>query len=114
MSATCTTGTALRTSTFPSPATRCKVQLPVLRQKTPQRLSQQRASNAGREPERHPVQKRRLPTDEIPNVLEGQIRMAREASECYRRQGFEAITKNDSLKSPLLVIDGKPKEFHKP
>ena len=73
------------------------------------------SSNAGREPERHPVQKRRLLTNEIPNVLEGEIRVARRVSAYYRRQGFEALhPKNDSLKRPLLVIDGQPKDFYKP
>ena len=37
------------------------------------------------------MQKRRLPTDEIPNVLEGETRMARKVSEYHRRQGFEAL-----------------------
>ena len=49
------------------------------------------SSNAGRESKRHPVSKRRLPTDEIPNVLEGEIRIATEVSECYRRQGCETL-----------------------
>ena len=39
MSPTCTTRTNLRTSTCLSPTTRCKVQPPVLEQKTPQRHS---------------------------------------------------------------------------
>ena len=37
------------------------------------------------------MQNRWLRTDEIPNVLEGERRMAREFSENYRRQGFDAL-----------------------
>ena len=40
---------------------------------------------------RHPVQKRRLPTDKKFNVLEGERRLARKVREYYRRQGFEAL-----------------------
>ena len=49
------------------------------------------SSDAGREPKRRPVSKRRLPTDEIQCVLEGEIRIAREIREHHRRQGFEAF-----------------------
>ena len=88
MSPICTTRTPLRTSTCLSPTTRCKCQPPVLRQKTLQRLSQQKAyflsSDAGRE--RHPV-----PSEDIHQVPEGEKRKASEVREYYCRQSFEAL-----------------------
>ena len=46
------------------------------------------SSNAGRDLERHPLQKRRLPAVETPSVPEGE---EWEVSEyCRRRRGFEA------------------------
>ena len=71
----CTTKTTLRTSPCLSPATRWKVQPPVLRQKTPQRLTPADSfllrSGVGSNPQRHPAQKLSVPTDEIPSVREG-------------------------------------------
>ena len=59
------------------------------------------------------MQKQRLPTDETPNVpeAEGDFRMARAASEYYRRQGLKHQERQ--FDEPLLVIDGKPTDFCK-
>ena len=64
------------------------------------------SSNAGREPKRHPVAKRRLSAHEILSVFEGETRIAREASEYDRRQAVHP-PRNDSFQRPLLVIDGR-------
>ena len=70
------------------------------------------SSNAGREPDRHSVQKRRLPKDEIPSVPEAW--QGKSANIIVVNVLKPFTTNNDSLKRPLLVIDGKQKDFYKP
>ena len=70
--------------------------------------------DAGREPKRRPVQKRRLPTDELSKYLEGVRRSAIERSSRVLSSSRFCSTKSDSLKRPQLVIDGKRKDFNKP
>ena len=85
MSPACTTKTTLQTSTCLSPATRCKVQQPVLSRKLTWEFACWEQSSAAT------VQTRRLPTDENPNVREGERRMARADREYCRRHSFEAL-----------------------
>ena len=65
------------------------------------------STHARREPKRHLVQAGRLPTEETHHVSEGQMRMAREVSENYRRQGLEALHRQERQFEEATMGSGK-------
>ena len=71
------------------------------------------SSHAGRELQRYLVSKWWLPTYEINNVLRRRRIEGKSANVIVVRVLKHFTTKNDSLKRPLLVIDGKPRDFTK-
>ena len=116
VSPTCTTSTTLRTSTCLSPPTQCKVQKPVLSQKTPRNDSPSRRLTDefwdwAASPSDILFLSERCQRIKFPTFLRETELWQGESANIIVQVLKRLTTKNDSLKRPLLVIDGKKKDF---